>query len=379
MNEPQSSRRSARKGRRSTHQPMEAVVVGASLAGQAAALALSGDGWRVTILERSSARQSGGSGIGIDRNLLSKVTGANGSALAVIDATFEQTTWELVRALLFKELRRRATVTLRTGQNVLNVSMDKSRHRVLVRTADSEVRADLVVGADGFGSVVRHFVEPEQPEAVYSGYLLWRGLIDERGIPGGFSSGDIDFAEYSAPTARLVTFGVPGKDGDTRPGHRQGSFSWFDRGRTQLLCELGLLDRDVVLGSLSGRDVPDEVVAEMRDNARRLWPAPWDFAIDQSLLRREFIGTPITEHLPLRLVRGGVALIGDAAHVVSPVTGAGFHNGLLDIQALTLVLRNSPRSEVQPALRKYEQQRLQPARMLVSQSQQWSRSYVGSH
>jgi 2-polyprenyl-6-methoxyphenol hydroxylase-like FAD-dependent oxidoreductase len=357
---------------------MEAVVVGASLAGQSAALALSRDGWHVTVLERASARPSGGTGIGIDRSLLTSVTGAKG-ALPVIDATFEQTTWGLVRAVLVKELRQRVNVRVRTGQNVLSVTMDKSRHGVVVRSADSEIRADLVIGADGFSSVVRHFVEPEQPEAIYSGYLLWRGLIDEQGIPGGFSAGDIDFAEYSASTARLVTFGVPGRDGDTRPGHRRGSFSWFDRGRTQLLRTLRLLDRDVVVGTLSGRDVPSQIVAELSDYARRHWPSPWDYAIDQNLLRREFIGTPITEHLPLRLVRDVVALIGDAAHVVSPVTGAGFHNGLLDIQALTSALRNTPRGEVQPALRKYEQQRLQPARMLVSQSQQWSRSYVGSH
>ena len=188
---------------------MHSVVVGGSLAGQCAALALSRDGWRVTVLERSSTKPSGGTGIGIDRRLLSSVTGAKASALPVIDRGFQQTAWGLVLAVLVKELRQRPSVTVRTGQNVLDVRMDKSGHDVVVRSARGEIRADLVVGADGFGSVVRRFVAPERPDAIYSGYMLWRGLIDEQQIPGGFAERDIDFVEHFAPTARLVTFGDP--------------------------------------------------------------------------------------------------------------------------------------------------------------------------
>ncbi len=69
-------------------------------------------------------------------------------------------------------------------------------------------------------------------------------------------------------------------------------------------------------------------------------------------------------HLPSRLVRGAVALVGDAAHVVSPITGAGFHNGLLDVEALAGALRTAPRERVRQALSRYQQQRLQPARRL---------------
>jgi 2-polyprenyl-6-methoxyphenol hydroxylase-like FAD-dependent oxidoreductase len=357
--------------------PGHAVVVGGSLAGLCAALALSRDGWRVTIVERSSAELSGGTGISIDRQLLASVTGADASILPVVHVGFPATAWGLLQALLSKELRQHPGVRVQPGQRVLDVRMDENRNEAVVRTTDGDLRADLAVGADGYGSIVRRFVAPEHPHATYSGYLLWRGLIDERQVPGGFTERDIGFAEHSAAPARLVTFGVPGSDGGTRPGRRRGSFTWFDTGRTQLLRQSGKLNGDVVTGSLTGHDAARDTIIELRQLARR-WPSPWRRAIDETLDRRDFIGTPVAEYLPPQLVRQSAALIGDAAHVVSPITGAGFHNGLLDVQALTAALRTAPPERIQQALNHYQRRRMQPACRLVTQSQQWSRTYVAN-
>jgi 2-polyprenyl-6-methoxyphenol hydroxylase-like FAD-dependent oxidoreductase len=357
--------------------PGHAVVVGGSLAGSCAGLALSRDGWRVTIVERSSAELSGGTGISIDRRLLASVTGVDASALPVVHVGFPATAWGLLQAELRKELQQRPAVRVWAGCRVLEVRMEETRNEALVRTTEGDLRADVVVGADGYGSVVRRFVAPEQPHAAYSGYLLWRGLIDERQVPGGFAARAIDFAEHSAGRARLVTFGVPGSDGDTRPGRRRGSFTWFDTGRTQLLRQSGKLIGDVVAGTLTGDAASGDTVIELRHLARR-WASPWRHAIDRALDRRDFIGTPVAEYLPAQLVRESAALIGDAAHVVSPVTGAGFHNGLLDVQALTAALQTASPGRIQQALNHYQRQRLHPARRLVTQSREWSRAYVSS-
>ena len=353
------------------------MVVGGSLAGSCAALALSRDGWQVTIVERSSAELPGGTGISIDRQLLASVTGTDARTLPVVDVGFPATAWELLRGVLSRELRQRPGVRVRAGRRVIDVQMKENGNEAVVRTTDGDLRADLVVGADGHRSIVRRFVAPEQPDAAYSGYLLWRGLIDERQVPGGFTETDTGFAEHSAPRARLVTFGVPGSDGDTRPGRRRGSFTWFDTSRTQLLRQSGKLNSGTVTGTLTGHDVSGDMIAELRHLARR-WPSPWRDAIDRALDRRDFIGTPVAEYLPPHLARGSVALIGDAAHVVSPITGAGFHNGLLDVQALTAALRAAPPERIRQALDHYQQRRLQPARRLVTRSQQWSRTYVAS-
>lgn len=338
---------------------------------------MSRDGWRVTIVERSSAELSGGTGISIDRRLLASVTGVDASRLPVVHVGFPATAWGLLQAALRNELQQRPGVSVRAGCRVLEVRMEENRDEAVVRTTAGDLRADLVVGADGYGSIVRRFVAPEHPQATYSGYLLWRGLIDERQVPGGFAQRDIDFNEHSAGSARLVTFGVPGRDGDTRPGRRRGSFTWFDTSRTQLLRQSGKLNGDVVVGTLTGDVTPGDTISELRHLARR-WASPWRHAIDRALDRRDFIGTPVAEYLPSQLVRQCAALIGDAAHVVSPITGAGFHNGLLDVQALTAALRTAPPGRIHQALSRYQQRRIHPARRLVAQSQQWSRAFVSS-
>lgn len=353
------------------------MIVGGSLVGQCAALALSRDGWRVIVLERTPTEPSAGTGIGIDRRLLASVTGVDADTLPIIDVGFAATAWALIRAALNNELRHHPCVTVLAGQRAVDVLVDESRHDVIVQTTEGELGADLLLGADGYGSTVRRFVSPDRPDAVYSRYMLWRGLTDEREIPGGFTEHEIGFAEHVTNRSRLVTFGVPGSDGGTRPDRRRGSFSWFDTSRTQLLRRSGKLDGDIVRGTLTGDNTPDHTIAELRHLARE-WPTPWSQAVDRSLDRRDFIGTPISEYLPLRLVRGPVALLGDAAHVVSPITGAGFHHGLLDVQALAAALRSTPNRPVRDSLSHYQQQRMGPARRLVAQSQHWSRAYVRS-
>lgn len=219
------------------------------------------------------------------------------------------------------------------------------------------------------------FVAPEKPSAVYGGYVLWRGVIGEREIPGGFMDQDLDFAIRGGGGRILATYGIPGADGGTGFGRRRGVFIWFDSSRARLLRATGKVDGDMVRGTLHGPEMTDDVVDELQDEALG-WAPPWREAIRGSLRRREFIGTPVAEYLPTRVTRGSVVIVGDAAHAVGPVTGAGFHNGLLDVQALTHVLRSAAWDRVPDALDEYERRRLQPARELVGESQRWSRSFA---
>jgi 2-polyprenyl-6-methoxyphenol hydroxylase-like FAD-dependent oxidoreductase len=92
----------------------------------------------------------------------------------------------------------------------------------------------------------------------------------------------------------------------------------------------------------------------------------------------QVFGIPVAEYLPPRLVRERVALAGDAAHVASPMTGAGFQNALLDVAALTACLGSASAATVPAGLIRYEQERLSQARQLVSSGMSWGRSYLSS-
>lgn len=109
----------------------------------------------------------------------------------------------------------------------------------------------MAVGADGVCSVMRRFVAPDHPAALYAGYMLWRGLVREAEVPGGLDGRGRNLELYGAPGAQLVVYGAPGADGRADPGHRRVSFAWYDASRTELLRETGCLEGDAVVASLA--------------------------------------------------------------------------------------------------------------------------------
>jgi 2-polyprenyl-6-methoxyphenol hydroxylase-like FAD-dependent oxidoreductase len=70
--------------------------------------------------------------------------------------------------------------------------------------------------------------------------------------------------------------------------------------------------------------VPAGVYQGLAEQARKRWPTPWRDAILDCIGRRAVIGRPIAEYLPGRLACGRLALVGDVAHVPTPMTGKGF-------------------------------------------------------
>jgi 2-polyprenyl-6-methoxyphenol hydroxylase-like FAD-dependent oxidoreductase len=80
-----------------------------------------------------------------------------------------------------------------------------------------------------------------------------------------------------------------------------------------------------------------------------------------------------------RLVAGRVALIGDAAHVSSPMTGSGFHYSLLDVLSLRQALAGIAGGEaVAAALTQFEHARLADDRQLALYGRRWSRDYLAN-
>jgi 2-polyprenyl-6-methoxyphenol hydroxylase-like FAD-dependent oxidoreductase len=125
--------------------------------------------------------------------------------------------------------------------------------------------------------------------------------------------------------------------------------------------------------------IPTDLVETLQDRARQLWPDPWGSAVQVGLRAGRCFGTPIAEYVPTRLIAGHVALIGDAAHVSSPMTGSGFHYALLDVLSLRQALAGVARGEaVAQALAQYERARLADNRQLALYGQRWSRDYLAS-
>jgi 2-polyprenyl-6-methoxyphenol hydroxylase-like FAD-dependent oxidoreductase len=350
------------------------VVVGGSLVGLSTAAALARRGVLVTVLERTDqSGYVGGGGLGVDVSLLSEVTGFAGSPPVCQGTDRATTAWSLLAEWLENKARDVDGVDIRRGIEVVEVGDG------WVSTNDgARLEAELVIGADGARSTTRRWVTPEQPDAVYAGVLLWRAMVDERDLPTALRtlSRHEPSREYYSDPYRLVTYLVPGSDGSSEPGRRRLNLVWYDPARNALLAAHGLLEGTTIHGSLLAQDVPEQLREELRAMAKQRWPAPWRDALAIALERGLVFGTPLVQFLPNRIVRGRVALAGDAAHAASPMVGGGFRQGLYDVATFSKGVAEGRALVIRDVLDSYERQRLAPVRAHVERSQEATEQFL---
>src|SRR6516164_151846 len=171
-----------------------AIAIGGSLGGLFAGNILLRSGWDVTIVERSRERLEGrGAGLGVHPPMLQGLLAAgaevdgsvgiavcgrtafarNGSIAGELRMPQFCTSWARLHSMLsaaFAEERIRYGVAL-TG-------FAEDHGGVTARFADgSEVRADVLIAADGVRSTVRRQMF-SNVDLVYAGYIAWRGTVE---------------------------------------------------------------------------------------------------------------------------------------------------------------------------------------------------------
>lgn len=344
------------------------------MTGLALAVALARTGVLVTVIEQNEDMEQRGTGLGVDRSLLSAVAGVDATrsarirALPVVRSFRETSTWRAIYTWLREVARETGSIRMHEGLRVDEVTQNETSAQV--RGDAFEFGADVVVGADGYRSVVRRVVDPYNPVARYGGFVIWRGLVKEEwiaGVSGTLRGGRLPYADAT----RLVAYAVPGSDGNVTPGYRQITYAWYDGSRTEWLRKNGFLRGDEILASIA----PEAISASLRDELRHLastrWESPERDVLVAALDHNVVFGTPLTEFLPTRLRNGRIAVIGDAAHVASPMVGAGLVYGLLDCIALGRAVTaagGTTGAAGVTALRAYEAERLEESRAHVQES-----------
>lgn len=358
--------------------PVRIVVVGASLSGLTTALALSGAGMLVSVLERTGRSPRTGAAVGLEDGVLERLLrlGSPNSLVTAFGPStpVPATTWFALQASLRAAVDGDPSIEVHDGTRVRSVEQLEDGARAI--TADGTTFCgDVLIGADGHRSVVRRHVAPERPHATFAGYVIWLGLSQESGMPPVRRWPD-DVAMLSPEGAYFFGYPVPDVNGAVVPGARELGWAWYDSGRNALLREAGCVIGNVVQHSLNADRVLESTLRELGEEAKDRLPSPWREAVLETIRRRAVVGTPIAEYVPERLVRHRVALVGDAGHVPTPMTGMGFAASLDDAEALAEALGASPAGvSVQDALRVYEQRRLDTVRRLVRSGQQFSRAF----
>src|SRR5438067_7884246 len=205
-----------------------AVVVGAGIGGLTAAVALRRRGWDVTVAERAPALEPVGAGLGLGPNalhaldaiglgdevrLFSAVQGHGGlrrsgggwlvrTDLGAVDTRFGDPQLVALRADVVGLLAGSLPAgVLRTGVTVTGVDAGDAHRRARVATSDGDLDADLVVAADGIGSRIRAALFPDYPGPRYSGFTTWRFVAPA--VPAG-----VGRAEPAETWGRGEVFGV---------------------------------------------------------------------------------------------------------------------------------------------------------------------------
>lgn len=367
----------------STTRP-QIVVAGGSLAGLTLALACATRGLPVRVVERSVRRAQGGDSLSIDLAALAATVGHDPRArsrLPVVPAYRDRhlTTWPALYSWLHDRVAETPGINLEEGKTIASVTNAGDRAHLSFADGTESV-ADAVIGADGYHSIVRRTIAPDAPLARYAGYVVWRGLIEEqtleRPVPWPSNGGLwIDFVEGY----RLVAAVLPCRDGSVEVGRRQVTFAWFDVHQEALLRRKSCLTADGHIVGTLGRDTIEAGKrAELAELVPRLWPQEWVEAVSVGVRSKDALsGAPIAEYRPEKLVAGALAIIGDAAHVVSPMTGSGFATGVEDAAVLARLLAERRENEpVSAALAHYESARLPYVRALVAHSRRISADFV---
>ncbi len=363
------------------------LIIGGSLSGLTFALACARGGIHTRVLERVDGRHQNGGALAVDRALLLRVIGLDArdddlvASFPVLTESREATAWHEIHHWLRELARRQEEIALTNGIRILRVVQNESS-AMAITNEGNRIEARAIIGADGYRSVVRSAINPEQPAALYAGYLLWRGLVREADLPSStrWPPNNEGVALVNSVGYRLIAYPVPGPNGSLKPGKRLLSFAWYDKGRDTLLQKTGCLSHTgQVVSSLSPEKIPRAIQNELRDLAARIWPDPWNAVIVQAIEQGGMFATPVAEYFPERLSRGRLAIIGDAAHIASPVVGQGFVAGILDAEALADALKESlhrTNGDLVSVLRIYEQKRLTSAREIVANSRRWSHAYL---
>ncbi|PZG15631.1 FAD-dependent monooxygenase [Nonomuraea aridisoli] len=316
----------------------QAIVVGGGIGGLAAAAALHRIGWQALVLERADELGEIGAGMSQAPNAMrcldALAVGAQARAAAVPthsagnlrlpDGRYLQRArpgdptplLAFHRADLHRLLLEAVPAgSVRTGTEVTGLHQD--RDQVTVTWKGGEAAADPLIGADGIRSTVRRLLWPDAPPPRYLGRTAWLGVAPAEGLPGSVTMGPgAYFLIHPLSRDRAYWAYVTAC---SRPGVRHDD------------------EKAAVLGH----------VRNWHDPIPALIAATPSEAVTH-------IDVHDLDPLP-SYVDGRVALLGDAAHAMSPDRGQGAGQSLEDAVVLAAALAAGP--SVETALRRYDTER----------------------
>jgi 2-polyprenyl-6-methoxyphenol hydroxylase-like FAD-dependent oxidoreductase len=359
-----------------------ALVIGGSVSGLFAALALSRRGWDVDVFERVETELAGrGAGIvaqpqlwevfakvGIDPPIelgvpveFRRSYNVDGRLMGEIRCPQTLTSWDRIYRLL-----RDAFAAARYHRGKALARVELRPQSVVAHFADGETaEGDLLVGADGLRSTVRAQLLPGAVPR-YAGYIAWRALVPEAALSPATHRDLFGYMAFCHPPGeQTLGYGVAGPANDLRPGHRSYNLVWYRPADEE--NELPQLLTDAT-GTTHSVSIPPpliraEVISQMRAAAERLL-AP-QFREVVRVAAQPFI-QPIYDVAAAKMAFGRIAILGDAAFVARPHVAIGVAKAGEDAVALAQSIEEC--GEVERGLTRFEALRIGVGRRVIERA-----------
>lgn len=328
------------------NRPLRVIVAGGGIVGLTAGLALRSIGADVTIHEQSSAIRAAGASIGLWKNALDVFSefgigkkideigtpvetwfySASGERYRVPEFGVEDYSFLLVPRPNLNHILADAAGYRFIHLNSKVVAFEEKADKVTVTFENGySEKADLLIGADGVYSMVRSQLVPGYDAQPHEGHHVWRAMIPSGNEPA---------------IGSILTVG----HNRTRGGY---SRTYGDQ-VVWMVNQFG--------SSVPGGNKKEEALkraALLNDNG-------WGDALidlikstpEESILHNQVMYVP---EIPT-WTSGRVALIGDAAHALSPHISAGGTLGVGDVRVLVHLLLK--KNDLQTALQIYQDNRI---------------------
>lgn len=271
-------------------------IAGGSVGGLFAAVLLARQGHQVTVMERARhglARRGAGlvvqepvtrilRQVGLPRLAEQGVWAAERIMLDARGAVISreaspqmQMSWDLLYEGFRKLLPEQLYLTGATAREIV-----PSPDGVQVVLEDGRAfEFDLLVGADGQGSLARGLVAGDGTALIrpdYVGYAAWRGLVPEAAMPP--EAADELFGRMAFHNGRgthALGYLIPGADGETAVGERRYNWVWYRPLPPEALRDLLAHAGRAGALSLGPGELPAEVRASLQADAAAQLPPPF--------------------------------------------------------------------------------------------------------
>lgn len=356
---------------------LRVTIVGAGIGGLTAALALSGQGHEILLVERRTGFGELGAGIQLSPNAsrvlidlglggsLNRIGAeplrvvmramASGRELATVPlgpgmrerygAPYLVTARSHLHTALLDAVRGRGNIRLLVGRNLVSAASRSDNAEITVETETGgreTLSSDLVIGADGVRSKTRIALGDARPLA-YGGFVASRAVLPVEALPTGFAVAETGL--------------------------------WLGRGRHVVHYGIG-----------GGRHL-NIVVIEPRPQSRPGWsePEPRDALLTRfagaAPALRAILAVPeawqawsLFDLPAAAMARGRIALLGDAAHPVLPFLAQGGALAIEDAAELAARIAGHG-ADIPTALAAYSRARLARVRRVQSEARRNGRIY----